>query len=192
MKKLIHKESETKFYDYVPFAGTGIGNGGTFAVLTNPAQGNTDQTRVGDKLTMRGMRISWTAVPGDDYNVMRMIVFQWYPNTALTVPATNLIIENPTYPTISAIRHDYNGNTFKVLKDFKFTMVLPAASPVGTTSSVRTGTFKVPFKWVKKSVEYTSGTTNAAHNIYVFVVTDSAAPPNPSITLYSRLWFDDS
>lgn len=192
VKKLVHKESETKFFDTTPFNGSGIDTTGSFAILSGVAQGIQDSQRIGDKLTLRACRIAYTMVPGDPYNVVRIVVFQWYPNTVLTIPTASLIVEALGINYMAPIRHDHVNNQFKVLYDKRFTMVLPAAAGIGADSSVRTGNIIVPMKWVRKSVDFTSASTNAANHLYVYVVSDSAIAANPSITLTSRIWYDDS
>lgn len=188
VKKLVRKEVETKYYDdYTSWSGTAIDWTGSLVRLTTIAQGTTDITRVGDKLTLRAVRIKLNFVAADATQCMRLIVFQWYPNTTLVTPTTANILNVVGSPqgVNSMYIHDYD-NQFKVLYDRRIAMVL------GQNNDYKAISINVPLKFAKKTINFTAASTAGSNHIYIMAISDSGAVGHPSITMYSRVWFDDA
>lgn len=189
VKKLVRKEAETKYWDLStasqPYS---IALGATTILdLTEVPQGTTDVTRVGDKLTIRGLDIRMDAIIADTTNVIRCIIFQWYINTNITLsnPLGSQVLQDiTTYPHLSNYHHD-NNNQFHILYD---TMIqLGAQGP-----QARVWHVKPNLKWAKKTVEFSGGGTNGANKLYMLLVSDSSAVSHPTVRIQSRLRFDDS
>lgn len=186
VKKQIHKMSETKYIDQLYSAL--VDSTGILADMFQPTQGTGDSQRIGDKVTIRGSRISIKLTCGDATNFVRIILFQWYPSTNLSVPTVGTIL----FDTTTADRaittpyvHDYE-NQFHVFYDKVFTM-----SSVGD-SYVISRVFKPNYKYVKKTCEFVGAGINASNKLYMLAISDSGAVVHPSVFAYWRHYYDDS
>lgn len=191
VKKIIHKETETKYRDLSlaaqPYL---VALGATTIVdLCDIPQGNTDISRVGDKITIRGLEMRFELTVADVTNALRIIVFQWYPNTSLPAAPTNpvgssILADVTTYPWLSNYVHDYQ-NQYGVLYDKLFNL---------NTVNKPTIEFKIKprMRYVKKTINFTGGTNDGSNKLFMLLVSDSGAGPNPSVRVQSRIRFDDA
>lgn len=186
VKKLVRKEAETKYNDNLFSAS--VDTTGTLIDVFDPAQGVADTDRVGDKVTLRGMRMSFKMAAADTSNYVRIVLFQWYPNSNLSVPTIGTVlfdVSTGDRAMTSPYVHDYQ-NQFHVIYDKVFTLA------INSDTIIRTRTFKPNFKYVKKTVEFTAGTVNASNKLYVFAISDSGAISHPTVFMYTRVFYDDS
>lgn len=186
--KEIHKLSETKYYDKidqataVDFAGTNL------TLLTDVTQGTSDLQRVGDKLTIRGMRIRFTFSVADNYNIIRMILFQWIPSNNLLGPVPGYVLSATYLSTSRATEapytHDYKSQMI-ILWDKTINLALNQSNQAKYINK------KVKLKFAKKRINFVAGTTAASNHIFLLLVSDSGAVPHPGVSFVSRLWYDD-
>lgn len=189
VKKMINKDIETKYHDLSlaaqPYS---ISLGATQIIeLSIPAQGTTDLTRIGDKITIRGLDIRMHLTSSDTYNIIRCIIFQWYPNTSITsAPVGSQILNDvTTYPYISPYVHDYT-NQYGVLYDKMFTL-----SSLADTIT-RVVKIKPRLKYCKKTINFSAAGTNGSNKLYMLLVSDSGAVTHPTANIHSRLFYDDA
>lgn len=180
------KENEMKYFDTNDaFA---VSDVSTIRQLSNIAQGTTDTSRVGDEVAMKFLRFKYTVkTEGDRYNLLRVIVFQWYTHSTYRVPTIAEILQSTanSYAIHSPYIHDYR-HSFGVLYDKVHRMVYDADNEAMIVNK------KVPLKYAKKNIHFEAGTTDGANKLYLLVVSDSAAVNHPSILYYTRLWYTDS
>lgn len=178
--KVYNKKAEKK-YKLEDLTYLSLLNSGTTACLTDISQGDTDLTRDGDQLYLRSFQFRGNIILGDtNYNMIRMIVYQWYPATVPTIAnilGTGVIYVNAPY------NHDQRYN-FKVLRDLRWTVDAQTPNKM----------FKF---WIKsgfrRKIQYFSGSSTTANNmVYVTVVSDSGAVPNPGISFIYQTNFNDS
>lgn len=185
VKKLIAKESETKYYDKLATAN--VDASGSLIRLTEVPIGQTDSSRIGDKLTMRAFQFKLQFGIADTYNMLRVILFQWYPNTTLSPPAGNDILIGTLgllTSFMSMYTHDYL-NQFHILYD-KMMYVDSARNHQQTIVK------KINLKYAKKVINFTAGSIEGSNHLYLLLVSDSTAASHPGFNLESRVWYDDS
>lgn len=170
----------------VPQSGTNVG----------PPYPSSDTTRIGDKIKLKrvvvkmNIQCSQVAVAGATDDV-RIIMFQWYPNTSLAVPALSDILFNTTASTIcqSFYNHD-KANQHQILYDKRFRL-LGATNTSQKDITVKPS--KRRLKFTKKQIEFTAGGNTASNHLYIMMVADKAVTTNNvTATGISKIWFTDA
>lgn len=188
VKKMINKEIESKHID-ASVANTVSGPTGLLTDLTLIGQGTGDQTRIGDKLKpvsleIRGQLLGNTAI---DRNLLRMIVFQWHPNSASPVPVSSDILLY-TASAANAVLSPYQWDTrqnFTILSDKTYQLQ-------GSASSDDYHTYFHLKLSPKRVISFNAGGTTGLNKIYVLCVSDSSAINFPSIQYIYQLRYKDA
>lgn len=188
VKRLVGNQEEKKYQDTTSPSNSISASATLIGPVTLVSQGSTASNRSGDEMYIKKIMNHEQMIVGDATNFVRVIWFQWFANSASITPTIGAILQNPGVPTNSAI-NDTNsgGKLFKVISDKCYSLV--SAGP-GSCLSVKSEFYgkNIP----RKTVEFNPSATSAFNHIYVFVVSDSIAAPNPSYTLYSRCEFTDA
>lgn len=167
---------------------TTVSNAGLLPIcFTDITQGDTDLTRDGDAVNIKGVVIRGTlqASTVDLRNLIRCIVFQWYPiDTASTPSILNIIHQTGAYGIIAPYNHDLR-NQYKILADRTFLVDQE-------TNRYRRFQIKVPMKYMKKKIQYVGGDLYGSNHLFMLFISDSASGTNPTISYYTRVWFTDS
>lgn len=189
--KQIRKDIETKFYDRtVTVLGTpdAVPSTGTPYVLTTPAQGTTDQNRVGDKVRVRGLHVKGQFAIGDVNQSIRLIIMQYKQATNLHAAAVTELLQSAYVGTTAApyapFAHDYK-HIYTPLYDRTWYMD-SVAQPVVNFE------LRVPMKYVKREIAYQAASTDAINHIYLVAISDSTAVVHPTINFISRFFYDDA
>lgn len=175
------KQVETKYSEFTATA-SGFDFSGVIYSLTDIAQGATDQTRNGDELLPTSLDIRMQLVAGDATQAARFMIVRWLPYTT-GAPSITAILQGTgsALAPYQSFYHDQRDQ-FEVLMD-KF-IKLDTYHP---TFNVRKR-----LKLAKKMVKYTAGsTTNASNKLFVVLISDSGAAPNPSFSGVIRTNFSD-
>jgi len=185
VKKAIQKEIETKYIDYlgsVPQAKTPM----NIIQFTNIPQGITDQNRIGDVVTLRGIRINLTIDGTNPTDIYRVIFFQWKPNTSLVTPTgATLLADVITVPWLSPYFHDLQSQVI-ILWDKTFTTNLVSRPQLIYKK-------KIKIKWAKKKISFLAGSSFLSTNaIFMATVSDSVTGNNPTLQYYIRVYYDDA
>lgn len=188
VKKLFDKNIENKFLDLneVP---TNIVQGiGFLERLTPISQGTTDVTRIGDKVRLKALFLDYQIVCSDATNLVRVVVFQWHPQTNLVAATLTEIFQyfaiGDNREVLSPYVHDY-GDQFRVLYDRLYTLDL---------ASAYTKSFKgvISLKRAKKQMAYAAGGSQGSNQLYIAVLSDSSAASHPTFTYVSRVIYEDA
>jgi len=183
VKKMLDKAQEIKFYDE---SGTvSLSTSGSVFCVSDLAQGDTDITRDGDKIVLKSMQLRGTMTLADTSNIIRIIVFQWFPvDTASDPTADDILQTTGTFGIVSAYQHDQR-NQYHILADRTYTLTT-ASQPY------RHWQIKIPFKYVKKQATFLAGGVYGANHIHILMISDSAAVADPTCSFYSRIYYTDS
>lgn len=213
VKRIVNRHAELKYFTAAPVNGAAVPQAGAGANfdISNVAQGLLDTNRVGDRLEWCGkmdiyLQIvgpeSLTGLVNDIYNTVRFIIFQYHPHAVggtSPVP-TEILLNGPTgaIDVGSQYNHDQRQN-YKILYDRVFTLVNNQNSTVGGTgftamqnNHVHTCKFRVSLKNAKKDAQFNAAGTNGTNKIFYFMISDSAAAPNPTYSLITKIFFRDS
>lgn len=182
VKAIANKAGEKKYFSVSSGGFQTVDWSGTVTSISNIQQGDTDVTRDGDQAYIRSLELQWEASVGDTFNVLRFIVFQWFPATTPTV-ADILLTSGSNDGVLSPYTHDTRFQ-FKILYDRK--MHLNTNTP---NMSYRYRIWK-DFKYNR--IQYLGGTTDGQNKIYVLKISDSGAITHPSVANFTKLNFSDN
>lgn len=188
VKRMIRKDVETKYDDAIFSANVDSLGTGALVDIFDPSQGTGDGQRIGDKTTYRSLKLRYKiTVQAVSPVQVRIIVFQWYPNTVLSVPTPSTILWDLTAPdrsVTSPYYHDYQ-NQFQILYDRVHTV-----SNAGPTGIYHVKNFSL--KYVKKTCNFAAGGLNGSNKLYVMAVSSSNAVNHPYVFMYTRVYYDDA
>lgn len=201
VQNIIHRNQELK-YVYFTAAATAVNSTPLFAAgQFDVAQGVTDQDRIGDSIDWCGTTelriqvVNGQGATADTYNNVRLIVFQWHPNS---VPvAANLLLNGPSgAPDIySALNHD-NRQQYLVLFDKTWKTVGPSNNTLvqgPNTNATTTGImhYRISLKRATKHVQYVAGSLTATNRLWTMFVSDSALATHPSVAYTFKSFYRD-
>lgn len=177
-EKVLHGESEPK-----RFFGTLTGtfyNAFTPFQITNIAQGNTDTSRIGDTAKPISIRLAITISRYIDTRV-RVLVFHWKPDTAISTPTLSQVLENTTYYAESEYKRDTEKD-YKILHDKSY--LLDSASRPNVIgdweSKLRIG-----------KMQFNAGATTGHGHIYIAIFSNDAYANGGSFILRHKVEFLD-
>lgn len=200
VQNLIRASQELKYIVFNSGASTAISS--TINISQAPfvvAQGLADTERVGDSLTLAGSVnldleiVNSTGVGSDAYNNLRVVIFQWHPNS--TPIGTSIFINGPSGgPDIySQYNHDLRQQ-YKILFDRTFRTAgngQAATSPYTDITSTGLRKFFISLKRANKHVQFAGAGTTGTNLLYVALVSDSSATPHPAITYSTKMFWRD-
>jgi len=191
VKRLIGTRQETKFFSST-LASASVSSAATLYDVTNPGQGDTDQTRDGDRLYAKKLyvRMSLTVATGDVTNLVRIIWFQWFPTTTSFSPSvTDILLVGPSgaADVYSHYSHD-RRQMFAILYDKVFT--LSGSATIVTTSSQKRMTYILHPK--RKQLQFDNGGTTGTNHIWMLTISDSSAVSHPQIVSAQKFMFTDA
>lgn len=196
VKRLIKSTTELK-YDLnkqTAAAGDAFDYAGQLYNLFYPAQGDTDQTRDGDKAKLVSCYMKLSIEKGSagaDFQFCRVIVFQWHQNTAdASTPDINDILSGSSNINnfLEPINHDkMMANNFTILYD-KIHEICPTRYPVINK--------KISLKYAKKGVQFNGGASTGTDQLFMWVVSDvdtgAGATTKPLLKFACKVTFTDS
>ncbi|AUM61975.1 capsid [uncultured virus] len=192
--KIVRANQELKYFNSIT-AASGLSTTPTMFQLTNIPQGDTDTTRDGDRLKLLKFYVRGSFVFGDSTNFIRLIFFQWKPNS--TPVSTSVLLPGPSGSVdyLSQYNHDLRQE-YKILYDKTFTLV--SYSQVGVPSNqyipIASNSIKL-FKFMRKpkstNLQYTGGTTSGTNQVWWMAMTDSSVVPHPAIEMSVKFMFTD-
>jgi len=170
-----------------------VGSGGTLTSLATIPQGAAQSNRVGDHIIADHLRLHMNIIQSntDVYTSVRSIVFQWYPNTALTAPAVASILQNSTG---NGLWTDFNfqyRQQYTVLYDMTHSGAGLAAAPTASTNFSFRRPVKIRIPLRTNGIEFTPGATSQTNSIWLLQISDSAVTPFPIVSWNARLFYRD-
>jgi len=159
---------------------------GTVVDLSSIAQGTTEATRIGNRISPKYLDIRASVHVADATNVLRVVVFQWHLDDGAVVPTASNILQAGLVTGNWGPWAGYNNderNAFSVLGDWVWQ--LNAASSNTSVDFVRR------IKRKMRQPEYAGTLLTGTSKIYMLLISDSAAAPNPFMVGVSRLHFGE-
>lgn len=163
----------------------GIDNTGTMGAFTMPAQGDSILTRDGDQVVLGDLKVRVTCGAGDATNLVRFMIFQWFPDNNIDAPAFGKILDDTvTWPVGSPI---INAKANR----WKFNMLADMTKPVSTNGpAVTFQEFTIPRDRLRK-VFFNQGATTGRNLLYYAAISDSGAVTHPTLGFSMPLVFYD-
>lgn len=191
LTKVLNQTLETKYKNNSDISGTNTINfNGNFTQLSNPAQGTGDTSRIGDSITLKGLRIRGTLAmdPASTVNnVVRLMIVQYHPDNSAQAPQTSDLLQasGSAISVVSSFQHD-ESRKFRVLWNRTYALSL------NEQSRYRYVDIRVPMKKIKKKIQYLAGSATSGFNqIYLFQISNVNSSM-PVLDWYSNLRFTDS
>ena len=147
-------------------------------LLTNIDQGVGDTERVGDKVVLDRMRLSYAFTAGDNTNVCRVIVFSWKLQTD---PTTDTLLQyaSGSLAYLATYKPDLEPD-YKVIYD--------RVHYLGSGTNVQGDVMEII---LKGKVQYQGGSNTGIGNLYLCCYSDSTAAPSPSVAFQSTVFYYD-
>lgn len=186
VKRIVTRSAEQKIYD-VTSATTGFTNAGTLiGPFQQIPQNIGDSQRIGDRIYLKNVHSRMSFIYGDGTNVIRMIWFQWYPNTASETPLVGTILQTLN-PRSMINDTNQDGQKFRVMLDKTYAM----------TQNGSNGCIQKNFRFYgrrlpRKKLQYNPAATTGFNQIYCLFISDSIAAPNPTVDMVVRTTYVDS
>jgi len=177
VKSEIHKESEKKYLPALILSS--FSTTATIASLCDVIQGNTDQQRDGDQLYMLSLEIRLYTVAADIFNVLRLIVFQWFPNT---VPLSSQLLFDPANGITSPYNHDQR---------YQFRVLYDKTNITGADWHAAQLMHRYITKIPHRKVQYVNASIVGTNKLYYYIVSDSGVAPHPSVAGYFKMNYKD-
>lgn len=185
VRRIIRNSEEQKAFGTIlslPSGATGITTAGAIYDLCAVPQGDTDAMRNGNQLQADYLdfRIRYTQSAATVASCIRQIIFQWFPDNAVTFPTVAQILEAATI--VGSYNWD-NQQLFKVLSDKSF--VVDDLHPITNNSFVRV-------KPTRPKIRFGPAVNTGMNHIHVLYISDDGANPYPGLSNQARLYFRDS
>lgn len=182
VKRAIARDEEIKFAEvnasYTVSTTIGLYN------LANTTQGADGGSHLGDECVLHWLRFSFNMGVADVDNFIRMIIFVWKPNMSYVAPSASSILKVTTALTaLTSPLQDDGADQFRILHDQVYTL--------STTSGLSNRAAVIRKKFRLKQ-DYLTGSSNCSNNIYVLLVSDSAAVTDPYVRYSSQIGFSDA
>lgn len=183
---VIRKMAEWKHFYPATVSGPTASTGGIH-LLSDVTQGDTDKDRDGDQLYCGRLSFFafWNLNAGTSVqsNIVRGIVFQWFP---ASTPGVQDILEiatgqPPMHPYVTDKAFQY-----KILWDKCFSLNKLASTSQDVNSRVYRRKVKIP----RKKIQFIGGTTSAQNHLYFIQISDALAN-YPDVYFQARLNFID-
>ena len=192
---VVDAKPERKNFDYVnPGLIVPPGTNGLIFDLTDLTNGTTDITRIGNEITLEylGLRFFYRQLSTSSMIICnaRVLVFQWYPDTAVDSPAISSILASTNY--INGFFNRENSGQYKVLYDQR--MLLQNEPTSDNFSHLIDISLSSDIKGLRKTIHYNDSATTGTNHIFCMIVNDTTDATYRPLTdhIYSRLIYTDS
>jgi hypothetical protein len=152
-----------------------------FYILTNPSQGTTQLTRIGNIITGKRLKFRLSCYRNGADAFLRFVIFRWHPDNNTDLPVNSELVQTTTTAT-DVIYSDFLPNkpsNFQVLKE--------AFCSIDTYHPI------VDFDWDLKmnhKIAYRTGTSAGVDNLYFAYISNLAAT-QPAMNFNSTFYYVD-
>jgi hypothetical protein len=150
-----------------------------FAGLSGIPAGVTNGQRVGTSVDIERILLNGQWVIGDTTQIVRVLVFKWNVDNTSDTPQSSEIFDFANDPLAPMVQ--FKPKRFKMLFDHIWTM-----DTYHPTELVR-----IDIK-VKIKQTFDIGVNTGINNVYLALISDSGAVPNPTFTWDSQVWYTDT
>lgn len=182
---------------------------GVLKDLSASVQGIASEQHIGDKIYAMGLDVRYNIEVGsngllaaaDQYNSVRIIIFQYKEDTSVATIAVNQILDTGgrTLPEMAPYRWDFD-HAYKIMYDKTHT-VFNTPYWNGANSFWEKGygahydSQTIKFKGKKlhnREIEFDADTTGGKNKYYALIISDSAHAPDPQVCITAQLYYKDS
>jgi len=155
--------------------------------LSAIAQGVAQSQRVSETVMFEraDVCLQYTQSTADFYASVRVVMFIWNQNNTSIVPGPNSVLENPATTATLSMYNWQGRQEYQILADH-VSQVSGSAAFI-TTRSYVLDKFVVPLGG--RRAMYDGSALTGSKHLYLLYMSDSALPPNPTLTFLVRLWY---
>lgn len=197
VKTLIGRNLENKFF-IANYTGS-VSTTPDLQPIAFPAQGTTDNNRIGDEIKMKSLRIHLQILKNSaattSFEFVRFVIFQWRPSSQFLAPsAAQLFLTDPSTGAIS-YRSFYSVDTkaeYSILYDKTWTF---NGLPLDLTHQFNQyHNFNVSLRKAAKNIQFHAALTTGSHQLYYYIIGATAAGAGnlPAFNMSSQLFYSDS
>ncbi len=181
--------ARTKYYD-VNVAGSMTASPSYNPITTIP-QGYSQSERIGDVIWIKAIsfRYEITTANADIFNLARLIVFSWVPNTTSLTPGTSSVLEDYVSQGVQSFYNYESRQDVKVYYDKLVRMSGTASAPTVASIQEYSGMLTHPGKGIM--IQYNPGAITGTRTFYTLVISDSAVTPYPQVNAWFRVYYTD-
>lgn len=158
-----------------------------FQDMTNVGQNTGSNNRTGQSIRVTKLVVFWDCILGDTFNIIRIIIFKWFPSNSSDVPQISEVF-NTQVSLSTAINYPVRSpflalkpSRFKVLADYRIVLDAAHVTRCGTIVLKNLGLL---------SFDYQS--SNGKNHIYHAVMADSGVLPHPTVNLSYTSYFENT
>jgi len=190
VRKAERRARELKFFDTSQSAQS-IGAGAALNVLTGVTQGVGQSQRVADMLEYDHVNFTYSIqqANADIYSDVRVIIFQWHPNTTLTGSPVlaNILPNTAAIGLYSATNWQYRDQ-FTILYDKLWSLSGLATAPTSTTT---VNGHNIRLNNMRKKVTFSPGAITGDNLLWLLTISDSSIAPFPLFNIQFRTVYCD-
>lgn len=172
----INRNSEMKHLDNT--YSSGVSYIGTTINITNIPQGDGDNQRIGDVIQFDKLQVNLEVEAIDPFNVVRVMVLQWYPNEGVDTCEVNKVLQSVN---ILAMPNWHRRSDYRILYD----TLLKADSD----DPITTKRFIIKSK-IRK-IMFNEGVNVGHGQLFMLLISDSSTLNHPVVTYHKRLTYYD-
>jgi len=176
-KNLSLRSQTIKFVDAV--ANSTASNSVTFVKMSGISPGNTNGTRIGNKIHILELLYRATILLADTTNVVRLVAFKWNMNDNSDTPSAAEIFSQVSDPQSNIV--PLKPSRFKILRDDVFNF--------DVAHVIRTHQVRLKLNY---DMTFDPTTTGGIGQLYLAIFSDSGAVPNPAYDINYQLQYVDS
>ncbi len=182
VKSLLKEVQELKIF-ISQSTGINVDYGGSIVDLSAITQGDSDVSRDGDRVQLMEWSFSYNVQVADTYNLFRVVLFQYVPDSNLGAPAVTNVIQ-----TNGSVNGPISYKSIDFVKDVY--ILYDKLVFVDTYHPIIPNRVLIK-KFHDKQMQFT-GATSRTNGLFMMVISDSAAATHPAIQYYSTIRFTDS
>lgn len=187
VKRMIGNDIELKHYD-IGFTASVSSTGSIQGPFGTPIQGIDEDERVGDQIMLKKYLINAMIAVGDTTNVVRIVFFRWTPNTLVTTPVVGDVFPSLANGPLSQLNEtNIENGVIRIVYDKIY-----ALSSTGNNAVITRRYSFYGKKLGKKKFVFNPSLTSGVGHLYLCILSDSIAAPNPTVTMASRLIYSDA
>ncbi len=179
--RVVSRRTETKHH--FTTGGFAVTTAGIIVDISVIPVGTDERSRIGTQVWLTSLQSTFNCMVADNFNFIRILLFQWHMDTNVDVPEVGDIIYSATNPIISQIQ-DNKDHRFSLLRDR--TIRVDSAS---NSQSVKR--FKITRRFRRK-MQFTRSSAGGLDHIFYLLLSDSITTPHPGVNISSKINFQDS
>lgn len=198
VKRLVAGAQELKYLGTV-INGTNMTNSFTITSLSDVPQGDTDQARDGDRMKLKKHMDIYCAINTivantNAVNRVRIVIFQWKPNTTPVAADIFLTGTSGSIDVSSRYSHD-SRQLYKILLDRTWTLVGTGSTGTSNILTSRNSTTmnrrNLILRKIATQCQFVAATTAGTNKIWLAHISDQASN-YPVMYFGSKIFFSDS